>query len=387
MAAHCFVGNLSVKDVADNRQIRCLDGWLTTENTIYTKCYRAGRGWAETNGVARFYLGDAENREDESYVDVYSADKATYFNETTNFGSRIEACMYENAADCDWDQLFEAELDTDLKNSTTNTLISEHANPLHKKSRFWCETIVYTAFPTYTVNTAESVNPLMLVNMNHLPMETDENFNRTPIVVHPDWVLAAWSVANNGTVNHSREVGKELARLVASSYGSFYEETPSNENTVNYDAVELVFLYLYSTAQSLSLIDYSYTNDTSSLAAAAQARLEGQPVFSKWATLRVWAYGLNGRTTKLGVVIAIIGCVCVLLRLVLAVSLGIKHEHSTLELYVAALEHHPTGGFDELNDDATMAKVRYIMQDGEKRPNFVSKRVYSSGNLKSEHIA
>ena len=383
MVANCFTGNLTVKNVAEDRAIRCLDGWCAIENTSYTKCYRAGRGWAETNAVARFYLGDADNEEDESYVEVYSSDKATYFNETTNFRPRIGDCMRESVTDCDWDQLFEVELDIDLKNSTTNVLVTEYANSLHNNSRFWCEAIIYTAFPTYAVNTAQSTNPFSLVNMNHLPVETDDNFNRTPIAVHPDWVLAAWSVANNGIVDRSRQVGKELARRIA----LVYAETSFNE-TPNYSALDLVFpMHLYSTAQCLSLIDYSYSNETTSLAVAAQAKDKGKHIFSKWATLRVWAYGLNGRTPKLGVVIAIIGCVCVLLRVILAVSLRIRHEHSILELFVAALEHHPTGEFDALDDERTMAKVRYILQDGEKRRNFVSQRVFSSGDLKSGHIA
>ena len=382
MTAACFEGNLTINHVADNRQIRCLDGWSAIAGAFYTKCYRAGIGWGKTNGIARFYLGGTDE-EEESYVEVYSSDKATYFNATTDFGSGIRDCIHESAADCDWDQPFEAEFDNDLKNSTTNALISEYAHPLYNSTRYWCEAIVYSAFPTYAVNTAQWINPLSLVNMKHLPVETDRNFNRTPIAVHPDWVLAAWSVAHNGTVNRSREIGKVLARLIA----WYYEGDPPGDVIIEYTDFEFLYLHLYSMAQSLSLINYSYSNDTTSLAAAAQARDNGKPIFSKWATLRVWAYGLNGRTPILGVIVAIIGCICVLLRVILAASLSINHEHSTLDLFVAALENQPTGEFDGLDKEATMAKVRYIMQDGEKRPKFVSERVYSSGVLKTEQMA
>ena len=383
MAANCFAAGLTVKDVADNRQIRCLEGYNAAANNSHTKCYRAGRGWAETNGVARFYLVDSDDKEKRSYVDIYSSDKAVYLDLATEFGSRMNGCINGSAADCDWDQLFAAEVHTDLKNSTTNAMVSEYAHPLLNSSRYCCEAFVYTAFPTYAVNTARWANPLSLVNLIHLPVETDKNFNDTPIAVHPDWVLAAWSVANNGTVDDSREAGNVLARLIA----ALNDERQWNDPIYNYADPVLVYLHLYSMAQTLSLIDYSFYNDTASLAAAAQARDEGKPIFSKWATLRVWAYGLSGRTPKLGVVVAIIGCVCVLLRVILAFTLGIKHEHSILELFVAALEHHPTGEFDELDDKATMAKVRYLMQDGEKRPKFVSQRDYSCSNLKSEYVA
>ena len=378
LAAGCFNGTLTALDLATNKQVRCLSGWTPTydasgyEDTSYTKCFRYGTGWGGANQVAGFYLGDADMKANESYVQVYSSDKATVFNSTTDFGSQIQRCMEDGAKDCDWDQIFETSIDPILANATTNPLVTEYGNPIYGSSRVWCDAIAYSAFPTYTLNTALSANPLRLVSLNKLPSATDKNFNTTPIAISPDWILAAWSVANNGTVDRSREIGKELARVAPPVFEPFNE-------TVQYRKQwEFLFIHLYTLTQSFSLIDYDYSDDQASLSAAAKAKDKSQPVLTTWTTLRVWAYGLSGRTPKLGVAVSILGCVCVLLRLILAVSLRIKHEHGVVELFVAALEHQPTQEFDDLRDEAKMAKMRYVIQDGHGRPKLVSER-YSSG--------
>ena len=386
VAAGCFTGAVTVLNLAKEKQVRCLDGWTPLDdisgygNSNYTKCFRYGTGWAGSNQVAGFYLGDADRKANETYVRVYSSDKATAFNSTTDFGSQIQRCMKEGAKDCDWDQIFETPIDPNLANGTTNPLVIEYEIPNYGSSRVWCDAIAYSAFPTYTLDTAASANPLWLVSLDKLPAETDKNFNKTPIAVSPDWVLAAWSVANNGTVDRSREIGKELARVAPSAF------EPFNETFLDPDQWEFVFIHFYSLAQSLSLINYEYSDDKASLSAAVKAKDKSQPVFATWATLRVWAYGLSGRTPKLGVAVSILGCGCVLLRLILAVSLRIKHEHGVVELLVAALEHQPTQEFDDLHDEAKMAKVRYIMQGGHGRPKFVSERVHRgrvSGSLQA----
>ena len=372
LEADCFSGDVVVRKLAEDREVRCLDGWTGTDNATYTKCYRAGTGWGESNQVAGFFLGNAAERANETYMRIYSSDKATFYNSTNDFGSQIQRCMQEDVQDCDWDSVFNAPLDLDLRNASVNALVTEHESPLNGSSRIWCEAVVYNAFPTYTLDATAATNPQSLVILNHLPAETDKSFNKTPIAISPDWVLAAWSVANNGTVDRSREIGKELARVIPSVFEMMETDYPDPNQ------LEFILLHLYSMSQTLSLINYNSTNDTAAVTAAAKAKDKGQPVLNTWATLRVWAYGLSGRTPKMGVAVAIMGCVCVLLRLLLSVSLRIRHEHSTVELFVAALEHQPTREFDNLDDETKMAKVRYIMQDGHGRPKFISERAYSS---------
>ena len=377
MQAFCGLGNITGKTLGPDKQIRCFDNYTVSENSSYTKCYRVGSGWGGPNELAQFYLGDAISTSNESLVWVFSSDKATYFNETTDFGSGIEKCLGEDSEPCDWDEIFNTTLEPELRNGSVNPLVLEYFSPLyavgqHVDTRLYCDGIVYNSFPTYSVDTSATANPLHLANMNGLPSVGDKQFNATAIAVNPDWVLAAWSVENNGTVDSSRLIGREMARVVASNYLLPFDETP-----IPQDTLEFAFLHIYSMTQSLSLINYDYTNDTTSF--SSKPLNQAHPVFKKWATLRVWAYGLSDRTPKLGVVVSILGCLCVFFRLGLALALRIRHEHSTVELFVAALEHHPTHEFDNLDDEAKMAKVRYILEDDSGKPRFVSERVHSGG--------
>ena len=374
--AYCFVGDVSAKQVDVDKYIRCFDNWAIDDVSTYTKCYRLGSGWGDSNNFATFTLAGS-NATDKSYAQVFTSDLATYFNQTTDFGSGIEKCLAADAEPCDWEAIFNTEVDPNLRNSTVNPLVTEYFSPYASTniSRLYCDAIIYNGFPTYSVDTSPSANPQRLTNMNGLPAEDDKNFNHTALAVHPDWVLAAWSVAHNGTVDPVRLIGKQLALVT----GEMYQEAAENITKPDFAYYEFIFLHVYTITQSLSLINFEYTNSTEPASSDSQGLHQAQPLLHKWSTLRVWAYGLSGRTAKLGVVVSSLGCLCVLMRLFLAITLRIRYEHSTVELFVAALEHQPTNEFDHLDDEAKMAKVRYIMEDGHGKPRFVSERVYSGG--------
>ena len=378
--AYCFPGDATFKDVGLEKQVRCFNNWTLDDVSYYTKCYRYGTGWGDLNNYASFSLAGSLAENNESWANVFMSDKATFFNKTTDFGSGIQKCLAEDSETCDWDAVFSTEVDPDLRNSTVNLLVTEYYSPYSSRntSRLYCDAVVYSSFPTYSVDTSPSINPQRLTDMNNLPAETGKNFNHTALPVHPDWVLAAWSVANNGTVDSSRLIGRQMANTLGSLFedGLEDEDNDDDDSAIDY---EFIFLHLYTMTQSLSLINFEYTNSTSPAPGDSQGLKVAQPLLHKWSTLRVWAYGLSGRTAKLGVVVSLLGCACVLMRLFLALALRIRHEHSTVELFVAALEHQPTNEFDNLDDESKMAKVRYIMEDGHGKPRFVSERVYSGG--------
>lgn len=372
----CNVGNITFKNLEVNKQVRCLNNWTFDEINYYTKCYRVGLGWGELNDVGNFSLGDSNTTgENDSVVSSYFSDRAMFFNESTDFGSGIKTCLGPNAEKCDWEAIFKTEVDPSLRNSSINILVTEYTSPFAPtaQTHILCDAVVYSAFPIYSVDTSPSVNPQALTKMNGLPSETDKNFNTTSVPVSPDWLLAAWSVSNNGVVSRERLVGGSMAGTLPSMFDNYQG---SNPGAAEY---YFVFLHIYTVTQSLSMINYEYTNDTASTPSDSQGLGSAQPLLSKWSTLRVWAYGLTGRTAKMGVVVTGLGCICVLLRLFLALALRIRHQHSTVELFVAALERHPTNEFEHLDDESKMAKVRYIMEDGDGKPKFVSERVYSGG--------
>ena len=123
---------------------------------------------------------------------------------------------------------------------------------------------------------------------------------------------------------------------------------------------------------------------------AEQAAMEGDPhhpIFITWAQLHVWAWGLSAKTSKLGVVITICGCVIVLGKVLLSIYLigrGDSH-HSPTELVTAALQHVPDDAFEGLGGENEKARVRYIIKEDqrERRLRFVQvqREVRGDGNI------
>ncbi len=86
-----------------------------------------------------------------------------------------------------------------------------------------------------------------------------------------------------------------------------------------------------------------------------------RPVFVNYAQLHVWAWGLSRRISKLGVAIAICGCVCVVARVLLGYLVPRK-RYSPVELVVAALQYQLDGDFKGTGM-RDMARVRYAIQE------------------------
>ena len=63
---------------------------------------------------------------------------------------------------------------------------------------FVFEIFTYANFSTYTLDTSPQTNPMYLVQVDDIP-EVEKSSLRS-IPVDPDWLLAAWSVDNNGLV-------------------------------------------------------------------------------------------------------------------------------------------------------------------------------------------
>lgn len=230
--------------------------------------------------------------------------------------------------DCDWDRIFAVELPPEFRNMTSNVSIVEYGAP-HTSSldeRVWCYWYTYLGFPTYAYEISELGNPLALVQLNNL---TEIGPSDAPIMMHPDWMLAAWSVDSGGTVEGHRAMAK-----------GFVKTLPTNPNDWDGPNMEeLVYLHTYCVCQATSLVDWSYEDYTNSTNAALQTG----PIFHRYNTLHQWAYWLSDRTSQLGVAVVLLGAACVFIRLFLAVKFRFRHEHSAVELFVAALEHKSQG--------------------------------------------
>lgn len=352
--ASCFVGKASYDKVADDQWLGCFTGWTSDMVETFTKCVRVGVGWNSNNDWRSFNLTDGTANNNLTVITTLFSDKATVFNEDRDFGSGIASCVTADdlsKANCDWEAIFNTELPSDFRNTTVNLSITEYRDASRTDDMvMWCESVTYLGFPTYTYDTSSS-NLRRVVQLNNL---TDLAHLGAPQVVSPLWMLAAWSTQLDGPVDGHRPMAQEINRMLPGLMG------PWDYSNWTFDQTEFYFLHAYTLAQSLSMVNYYFDNAT-----APSGTLQADaahPLLSRYATVRVWAYGINSRTSRLGVVVVFAGCACVLVRLVLGFVMR-AHNQSSVEMFVAALEHAPRGEFRGLANEHQWAKVRYQLDE------------------------
>ncbi len=348
MQAHCFVGNFTWHEISDNRYLRCYTGW-TSGLTEYTKCFRVGGGWNFYSTSGSFNLIDVESNTTSTTIWSSFADKAIMYNADRDFGSGIASCL--DRADCDWDDVFDTSMPPDFRNTTINVGITEYRDVRRSDNLVvWCESVAYLGFPTYTYDTSLS-NFRGLVQLNNL---TEVDKLSKAQIVSPFWLLAAWSAPVNGIVDDRRPMARAIERLLPALLG------PWDYPEATYDQTEFYYHHAYALGQSLSMVNY-YSDNATAPDGSVTPDMD-HPVLSHYATIRVWAYGLNSRTSRLGVAVVFAGCGCVLFRLILGFVMR-AHNQSSVEMFVAALEHQPTGEFRGLVQERQWAKVRYQLDE------------------------
>ncbi len=352
VSTQCYYGNISNIFVDNDRVVSCHEGWhfFGDDPSNYTMCFQRGV-WSNLTMESFFRLGHSNSSVKDPMIEIwaYFSEKATYFNETTDFGTGIQAC-FNGESPCDWEKIFAAELPHDFRNLTSNVQIVEYKipNTPWPAARKWCDWYTYLGFPTYSFDVSDQGNPLRLVQLNNLPdvSQLGQPLGQ-PEVVDPSWLLVAWSVEDEGTVDGLRPITKAFI------------ETLTSVSTATM-SMEFSYLHTYTLCQAVSLIDWAWADPQN----ISEVATSTGPIFTRYATLHVWTYGLSDKTSKLGVAVAILGIACVIVRLILAVVFRFRHEHSALELFVAALKHKPEGEFDGLDDELELAKVRFKMSEG-----------------------
>ncbi|KAL8922664.1 MAG: hypothetical protein Q9208_004977 [Pyrenodesmia sp. 3 TL-2023] len=375
--ATCHTGDAIDFNLDEHRWVRCYTDWSTgnvNDTSTYTKCIRIGVDFNLTNYWARFTheITDPDVPEYDAGVGVYFADKAMYFNDTHDFDSGIKSCVFpdETGTPCDWDRVFDATLpDEALRNTSINVgMVSYQVPSLNNTDgRVYCEHVIYLSFPTYTVDTSPMSNPQNLVRLTNIDVVKNDS---VPITLVPDWYLTAWSVDNDTALDGERQIVKKLIEVLPGTYNRTIAE--------EYDVQEFGLLHLYALGQALSMVNYYNTSapadPMSREAIEADKDKVNHPIFRTWATVHVWAYGISGRSSILGVTVVLLGSVCVLARFFLGLMTGIQ-ERSTVEVLAAAFEHRHQGEFDGLEDEGHLAKVRYqVVEDGEGKQRFIPEK-------------
>jgi hypothetical protein len=77
---------------------------------------------------------------------------------------------------------------------------------------------------------------------------------------------------------------------------------------------------------------------------------------------QVWGFGIDSRTSKLGVAVAVLGSLAVLARTALLLRTH-ERSRSTTELMATALQHRHTGELDHAEKELDLAKVRYRLYE------------------------
>lgn len=362
-------GNWTVHTINDEKEVNCFTGWTIDSKNFYTKCIQSGPGWSNANQLTKFSLGNTIPGQEITTVISAFSEKSVYYNDTHDFGSGIGSCLASNKlTDCDWDQIFDNEPPQDMRNTSVNVGITVYSSQGPNSNVVWCDQIAYLGFPTYQIDLSPSFAPRQ-INLVHLNNIISVPLNCSPLVVSPYWFLAALSVDVGGTVDGSRPIVKELSRIIPDLL-----TTPliSTENLTE-SQIEFFTLHTYALGQAMSMVNYHVVS-----AATADPFVVDvdHPYLYHFCTLRVWAWGLNGRTSWLGVVVVLAGSVCVLFRLVLGLATP-RHEHSVVELFAAALEHKHQQEFRGLHHENDWAKVRYRMKvEHHEKPTFHPDRSY-----------
>lgn len=282
--------------VGENKFVRCLHDWLPSQeddNRTYTKCIRVGTQWNRTNRWANFFIGnpDGSDRSDEPEVVVYFSDNATYFGDSLNRDGHTVACLSGNvSADCDWEKIFSDPLT--VNGSTSSVTVVEWLFPYSPDGEpwgIWFEFDTVLQMGTYSVDYSFG-NQVYSANL-------DQMVTRYPLPVDPRWMLAAWSVNINGTVNATR-----FPAMMLHDFG------PDPDNWTDEAWFEYLALNIFAMAQAMSLVSYQVSTNEN---AAGE-------VLDRWVMRRVWAYGLGSRTSILGVVVVCAGMVTVVFRCMFA---------------------------------------------------------------------
>jgi hypothetical protein len=373
--------------IDDDRSVRCYrdydltytpfyeKGVAVTPYETFTKCVRVGSGWSELNEATGFTIaGEYDDTMTSTSpgvkFSIFSSDKAQFFPNNTFPSWLPPDCLQDGQVPsttvyCDWEKLFHTETDAYLYNRTQNvtTIEMSYTQAITNTNDFSTFTltvdfVAFLNFTTYELDASLLTNPVALATTQTLPQ------SGTSIHVHPAWMLAAWTVDEYGTLKPNRTATKEVLQTM----GRLNSYDPDDKTI---DLMDLVshrsYISLLPITQALSMIDYNTTahNSTKAAIAIAQAALDpAHPHLTRRARLYAWAYGINGRTSRWGAAVAIIGILIVLAQTALG-FVDRRKPPSLDQLLVAALEYVPRDDFSQGagRHDDEVAKVHFLVQE------------------------
>jgi hypothetical protein len=342
LKASCFTGNLSTATVRDGWEVRCYVP--TADDGI---CIRVNAGSADSH--SQFFLEDtAPTAGGRVSVNAYSADRYVCFNSTSPPCPTLLPNRQRLASEeCNWESIFSPNVSVSSDSPTQGLLGLEYFVPSASWSspneRVFCGVAARSNFSDYSLELS-TVNNLIHLVQNGVTTNSPAN---DTLVVHPDWILATWSVEPNGTVDGTRGATMELIRSLKDV---LFDSASFNKSR------HLNLVHDWIAVQMMSMVNY-YSNTGSPDAS--------HPILLTHVITHAWAYGLESTTSKLSFIIVAIGCLCVALRTCVGILARTRKRWSHTELLVSALEHRDDSGTLEGLPMRRKARMRYLLVGGE----------------------
>ena len=364
--------NVTVTKVDNEREIHCYSFWSCSiaENTCYAKCFRAGTGWNSSSTISTFNVGTvASGRPEDNYTmpvvtRSFFSDRSAFIANDINTGNITDPCFpngtVSSTANCNYEKIFTDPIPKSIPanySAVTNAFIVENYVMNDTSLSFISENYLGVGFSTYAVDVTNetSSSSFGVVQINALPITT------TPVVMDSSWFQAAWSVNNGEDVSWLRFSPRKLQLTIQNLYRQV-SRSPWEIDMTMYDQVFWSQLNSYSLLEAASLLPYNYTDPASDGLKTAFDDAQ-HPQLAKNANRQVYAFGIDSRTSIVGVVVTSLGCVIAVARAVVGVWSRIRHREP-IEILVSAMKHESRAEFEGIEHSETkIAKVRFGIHD------------------------
>ncbi|KAH0537294.1 hypothetical protein FGG08_005884 [Glutinoglossum americanum] len=325
-SGNCLKVNVSVNAVGPAKEIHCY-GVGRAFGTDFTSdvCVKYGSGWGLDIDQAQFFLG-WEDYWDKTWVATVNV---TVFQTDQMFvdpwGNRT--CQTKQAYDgqwlldksCPWNDLFQK---TMLEGSKFATYV-EYRVPgvTFPNETVLCSSIANLGYREYIFDGL--FNP-----QDRLDLVTTDDLNPVvtpkPTRMHPDWLLAGWSVDRNGKVPSRRA----SAQLVVGAIKLILDD-PSDGNFLYMTLLQQLVL-----SQAASLVDHRVVPFNGTID-------KSNPRLDAWRVIRVYSYGFFSATTRLAATVVIAGILFCVGHAIHFVARGPPSFRSLQDLLVMAFRYRP----------------------------------------------
>jgi hypothetical protein len=343
----CVFANYSVNVLGPDKEIRCYGiGRAYDVDSFLNTCVKYGSGWGQGYDRNQFFLG-WEDYWDNTWVasvnvTTYQSDQITDIPWGAGICPMTQAYngqwLYNES--CAWNTLFNGSAPEPA------TFVEYHVPGVtYPNQTVMCFSKTSLGFRDYVFDgLGVQSDRLDLVTVNELPSTYEKQ-----IRMHPDWLLASWSVDQNGTVQSRRASAQAVVTGIRLAI-----DDPSFGNLGYLTTIQqLVF------SQAASMIDYTTTPENGTFD-------KSNPSMDTFRMIKVYSYGFFSVTTKLAATVVILGLLFCLSHALLFVVKAPPDLRSYQDLLVMAFRHRPRPGEGGLSG----ATVR-IVTDMEGVSDFV----------------